>query len=96
LADGVKRVGRPFLGDEAARKNFTFRMRRTLYDQIKAAAQKNDHSLSEEIKLRLEMSFDREATVRAVLAEQAPKVPTNRSQPWNETPQWRALYNNSY
>lgn len=38
--------------------------------KMEAAAKASGRSLAQEIEFRLEQSFDREATVRAVLAEQ--------------------------
>lgn len=42
-------------------RNFTLRMRESLGRKLEAAAQKNRHSLNNEIRIRLEDSFQRDA-----------------------------------
>jgi hypothetical protein len=48
---------------------------------LEAAAEASGRSLSGEIEYRITAGFDREATVRAVLAEQAPKFATDPDAP---------------
>src|SRR4051812_11626943 len=51
----------------ARRPSLTFRARDDLYDRLKAAADENGRSLSEEIEARLEWSFAGEETVRQTI-----------------------------
>lgn len=51
---------------ELKRNNLTFRARDGLRNELKAAAEANGRSMSEEIEFRLEQSFDRAAVARLV------------------------------
>lgn len=71
MTEQKPRRGRPPKAlDGRRRHNMTFRVRDRLRDILFEAALSNGRSESEEIEYRLEMSFDREAVVRAVMDEE--------------------------
>ena len=65
-----KRRGRPpkYQG-EGKRQNFSFRIRDVVRERLIAECQKSGRSISEEIELRLERSFEFHDTTMAILGE---------------------------
>lgn len=63
-----RRIGRPSLpAAERKRNNVTMRLRDETKARLEADARRNQRSLSEEIEWRLELSLDREDTIKRTI-----------------------------
>lgn len=68
MVEARRARGRPRIEpSERRRNNVTMRLRDETKARLERDARDNQRSLSEEIEMRLEMSFDREDTIRRTI-----------------------------
>jgi hypothetical protein len=78
-----RRIGRPIEpARPGERATLTLRVTADIKSRLEAEATKNARSLSQEAELRLEMSFDREASVAEALRQGLPPLGQYRKPNW--------------